>query len=273
MVRNKASILVVSIWMMVIFSIFATGLSRICVSQINVAKRINASSLSFSAIFGVCNLIRWEIAEDTSSYDTLYKFSGKITKEFDAANIVYTLINEESKININTVPQAIIKDLPGISDDIAVDITTSALRPFNAKEELLLLESIDEEVLSQISPFITVKSNGQININTASEEVFESLGFDSGLINTIVSFRSGPDGVEATADDQAFKSKEAIIESLREFRSLSDAQQQQLALALGWLSVRGENFLLSAKVEVLGKEAYRYDIIINKEKILRWKEE
>mgnify|MGYP000141372706 CR=1 FL=1 len=273
MVRNKSSILVVSIWLLVIFSVFAVGLSKICISQINVARRIHASNLSFSGMLGLCNLLQWEITKDSTNYDTLHEFSGQSQKELGSLKIKYILIDEESKLNVNTAPQKFLKDLPGIDDDIAVEITTSPLRPYKAKEELLLLDTIDEEVFSEIAPFITVKSNSKININTASPEVFESLNFDKGLIDTIISFREGPDGEEGTLDDSAFKSQGSIIEVLEDYRGLSDSWKQQLRVALGWFTVGGGNFSVSAQTEVLGRYAFRYDIILTNNKILRWKEE
>ena len=275
--RNKASILVISIWMLVIFSIFAVGLSKICISQINVAKRVQASDLSFSAVFGLCNLLQWELAKDMTIYDTLYEFEHLIAaervEELGSVSMEYILIDEESKININVMSQSIIKRLPGVDDDIAVEITTSPLRPYNEKEELLLLDSIDEEVFFEISPFITVKSNGQININTAGSEVFEALGLEAGLIEDMISFRKGPDGQEAPVDDVAFKSKDKILEIVDEEIELSDQQRQQFLIALGWFGVKSANFSLTTQTEVLGRKAFEYDIIMTTNKILRWKEE
>lgn len=272
MVKNKASILVVSIWMLLIFSIFAVGLSRICTAQINVAKRLQASSLSFSVMLGLCNLLQWELTKDLSSYDTLHGLGGERTEETDSVKVIYTVIDEESKININTMPQKVIKRLPGVDDDIAVEITTSSLRPYAIKEELLLLESLDDEILAQISPFITVKSNGKVNINTASKEVLVCLGLEDDLADTIISFRDGPDGLAASLDDQIFKNKSEIIGVLRDFEALSASWEQQLVVALGWLDVGGEIFSLIAETEVLDRKAFEYDIIIAKDKILRWKE-
>ena len=272
--RNKASILVVSIWILVIFSIFAVGLSRVCISQINVARRIQASTLSFSGMLGLCNFLQWEMVKDlTEEYDTLHELATLKEKELGSLNIKYTLIDEESKLNINVVPQKFIKNLPGMNDDIAVEITTSPLKPYDAKEELLLLESVDEETYSKMSPFITVKSNRMININTAAPEVFESLGFDEGLIDLIIAFREGPDGQEATLDDGIFKSTSDIMEDLEDYRGLSDTWRQQLGVVSGWFTVAGENFSVSAQTEVLGRYAFKYDIIMKTGKILRWREE
>ena len=47
----------------------------------------------------------------------------------------------------------------------------------------------------KIKEFITIYSSGSVNINTASNEVLISLGIDERVVEKIVEFRVGDDGV------------------------------------------------------------------------------
>lgn len=241
-------------------------------SQINLTRRLEGLVFSSHAVRGLCKFIQEELEIDGDSVDTLYELTLPKEADFGFTHLEYSLIDEESKMNINRMPTKFLKKLPGLNEDIAIEIRQSLLRPFHVKEELLLIEGVNEEIYLEVSPFITVQSNGRININTASAEVLTSLGFEDGLIRVIMSFRNGADNLAGTKDDGVFKSQGAIVDTLRNFYGLSDAQEQQLMISLGWLDVKGETFSLKIETEVLGKRAFEYDIIINTENILRWKE-
>lgn len=273
---DKGSILVVSIWMLIIFSIFAAGLYKIGLSQINLAQRLEALTLSQHAAVAVCKYVRWELEQDETIYDSLYELQQQKYRDLGFTRVTYTLIDEESKIDINIMPEEVLGRLPGINEDVAKTIAESLLRPFCAKEELLLIDGIDEDSFSQFSKFITAHSNGRVNINTASQEVLGSLGLDESLVNVIMSFRGGIDGKEGTEDDGVFETTQGILDTLRSFTGLFEAQEKQLlsVISNGWLGVQGENFLLSMKTEVFGKPARSYDVIIDTkaDKITQWME-
>ena len=270
--QNKGSLLVITLWMLIIFSIFAVGLYGMVSSQINLARRLEGLTLSSHIVGGFCKFIQEELKKDGDSLDSLYELTFPKEADFGFVHLKYSLIDEESKVNINKMPTKFIKELPGLDEDSAVNIRQSLLRPFNIKEELFLVDGVDEEAYLEFSPFITVQSNGRININTASDKVLTSLGFDDGLVRIILLFRNGADGLAGTEDDGVFRSQGAIIDTLGNFYGLSDAQEQQLMISLGWLDVKGETFSLKVETEVLGKKAFEYDIIINTKEILRWKE-
>lgn len=241
-------------------------------SQINLTRRLEGLVFSSHAVGGLCKFIQKELEKDGDSTDTLYELTLPKEADFGFTHLEYSLIDEESKMNINKMPTKFLKKLPGLDEDIAIEIRQSLFRPFHVKEELLLVEGVDEEIYLEVSPFITVQSNGRININTASTEVLASLGFDDSLVRIILSFREGPDDIEGTKDDGVFKSQGTIVDVLGSFYGLSDAQEQQLMIVLGWLDVRGKTFSLRVETEVLGKRAFEYDIILDTENILRWKE-
>src|SRR2546427_10324986 len=64
------------------------------------------------------------------------------------------------------------------------------------------------EVFQALEPFVTVYSDGKVNLNTAPREVMAALGMSEGLVSKVLRFRWGPDGIHGTRDDQSFDSRE-----------------------------------------------------------------
>ena len=85
---------------------------------------------------------------------------------------------------------------------------------FKMLEELLLIKDIDLKTYLKIRDYLTVYSNGQININTASNKVLASLGVQEDLVEKIIVFRAGPDAVEGTSDDNLFTVTDQIVSKL-----------------------------------------------------------
>ncbi len=264
--------LIVSIWMLVILSVFSVSLYGSAVSGMAVSRRLRDFSLSYHAARGVCRYVKHELDGDHTKYDTLFELAQSREKKLGLTRVVYTFIDEESKININILSADMLKRLPGINEDIARDITTSPFRPFSVKEELLLVNGVDENAFTQFSDFITVHSSGRVNINTASPQVLRSLGLENSLVDIIMSFRKGIDGEAGTEDDGVFETKEEILDTLRSFTGLFEAQEQQLLEYMGWFDVEGEFFLVNIETEVRGRRARRYNIIMNSDKIIQWRE-
>jgi general secretion pathway protein K len=128
--------------------------------------------------------------------------------------MLYGLMDEQSKININTASEDIIVNLLlyfDIEEDMAFSIAGSIIdwrdaddlaassrrgllygaeneyyqglaRPYSCKNELFeniyelsLVKGITPEILDKIKPYITVYGNGMVNINTANEIVLDAL--------------------------------------------------------------------------------------------------
>jgi DNA uptake protein ComE-like DNA-binding protein len=184
------------------------------------------------------------------------------------------LIDEESRININSATAEVIARLPGLDLSLAEAITTSALRPFHIKQELLSVAGVNAETFDKFKDFITVHSSGRVNINTAPQEVLEALGLESYLAEAICEFRKGSDGEEATEDDGIFQTVAGITETLNAFRGLSEPQVAAITnlVTQDRLAIEGENFCLTAQAYLLDRPAVRYNIIIAKDKIEEWRE-
>ena len=271
---SKGTVLVISLWMLMIFSIFAIGLYKLISSQVRIVQRLEHFILSEHAARSICLYTRFYLDSDESDYDTIYELNTEKTGEFGILNYSYILQDQESKINVNTMSSDVLKRLPGLNEDIVDAITESPLSPFYVKEELLLLDEINEELFAEFSEYITTYGNGKININTASREILIALieTEASGVVDIIMAFRAGLDGEEGTEDERIFESKSGILTTLQEFETLFLEQQTQLISAMSLLDVKGEVFSLQINTEVLGKKAMEYDIIMDNEKIFQWKE-
>ena len=193
----------------------------------------------------------------------------------------YGVVDEERKLNINYAQRESLKRLlvntAGISEDEALSIAGSIIdwrdpddilngskeklsekisylnsgygytppnRPLKSLEELLLVKNMTKQVFVKIRDFITVFSKGEVNINTVSYPVLESLGFDTGLADKIISFRCGPDLVEGTSDDRLFSSPADITKDLSLYFDLSKGETAflQKIISSEIFSVCSENF-------------------------------
>ncbi len=273
--QSRGSLLVASIWVLTILAILGTGLYKTSSSQIKVAKTLEERLLSQYAAESACEFAHSERFNDDTLQDTLFELAQPYQKELGKAEFSFTMVDEERKININTVPTEIIASLPGLNQEIAKSISDSPLRPFQQKEELLLVSGMTEEIFVKCIEFITIYGSGSVNINTAPKETLAALGLDNGLIDTIGKFRAGKDAQEATEDDVVFKETSNIINDLKTFTDLSINQEQTLAEIInkGLLTVKSENFDIQIQTMVLGKPVLKYNIVLDKEEIRQWREE
>jgi len=62
-------------------------------------------------------------------------------------------------------------------------------KPMDSLSELHLIKGMTDEVYNKVSPYLTVSSSGQININTADPIVLQALGFDEAAVKKLVENR------------------------------------------------------------------------------------
>jgi len=259
---------------MVFFSILSAGVYRIISAQVSIVRAVEERVICPYLARAACHYARLENKIDETGYDTLAELLTERQLVLGHGKAVYTEVDEEGKININTCSEENLARLPEMNIGLAKKITASALFPFGLTEELLLVDGITPEIYVELKDFITVCSDGKVNINTAPAEVLIALGIDEGLTSLIVDYRSGPDTKDGTEDDRAFKSVPAVIDDLRTYGSLSGAQEA-LLLSLesqGLLIVESKNFNLKINTQILGKNALKYDIILDKDWIKQWRE-
>jgi DNA uptake protein ComE-like DNA-binding protein len=259
---------------LVFFSILSVGLYKIVSSQISIVKTIEDRCLSQYLAKAAYTYAALERRKDKTVYDTFYQFRIKREKELGRGKFIYTFIDEESKININTASAEIISGLPGLTLESAKAITESALRPFHAKEEILLVEGLNEEIFNKCKDFITVHSDGKVNINTASIETLRALGLSEESIGAINDFRIGRDNKELTEDDGIFQNPSEITAKLEDTGGISESDAAILnqLIAEGSIIVKSRNLSLEVATEIVGRPAMKYAIIMDTERIKEWRE-
>jgi DNA uptake protein ComE-like DNA-binding protein len=275
--RERAAILFVALWTLVVLSILAVGIGSRVASEINLARYLEERLISLYLAKAAVNQAIIEFEKDkTPGYDTLYELQKKRETTLGKGVFESKLSDEESLININTASSLVIERLPGLNPDLAKAIADYPFKPFLLKEELLLVEGITAEIFSGFKDLITVYSEGRVNINTAGASVFSVLGMSDDLIEIILNYRKGKDSEEATEDDREFKSAATILNDLTEFTILTGPQERQMIelLTSNLLGVYAKNLRLNIETKVLGNPIKNYVVILERTtgKIRFWQE-
>ncbi|MCP4653699.1 MAG: hypothetical protein GY858_10025 [Candidatus Omnitrophica bacterium] len=269
---KKASMLIFTIWMMLLFSLLALGIYRMAVARMQVAKRIEQIMLSDNAAKAACEYMVLQIANDSTYFDSLEELKTPVKIELGVVEMEIYLNDEAAKININTASRNNFEKLPGLNDDIAGAIIKARMDQgnFSFIEDLLLLSEISEEKFQKIKKFITVNNSSKININTAGRVVLAAIGFEDWLIDEIIYYRKGKDGVEATTDDGKFQDldKDVLCETL----NISSQNWLKHHRAFGQLVCEGGAFEMCVATNVLGNNVFNYAIILSEEGVIKWQE-
>lgn len=235
----------------------------------------------------------------------------------DGAEIVafpvrYGIMDEESKININTAGEEVIKRLIqsvlSLDDDSATELAYCIIdwrdedsnyqdprygaeddyyenlkHPYKAKnaeyeilDELLMVKGMNIDFLDKLRPYLTVFGEGQVNINTASEEVLSALGLTDALVSKILSFRYGADLEEFTLDDNVFASSDVISELKKVVPlDLSEIGQLKLLISEDKITTIPQNFIIKSIARLDNKNiSHRIIAIVDTEgEIKYWQEE
>jgi len=277
---SGGAVLVTVLWFITILAIFGMGLGRVSWSVYRFARWRMTNLVGKYAVNAIVLMSKFDRMEDlTPDFDSLGELAIEEIYESGTVKIVYSLIDEERKININKSGSAILKNLPSMDMDKAVAVVNSGLRPFSLKEEIAAVKEIDEEDYDAFKDLVTIFGNGALNVNTASEENLELIGMDSGLREQIMEYRLGEDGELYTEDDGYFESTGAIVENLNEIGSVSLSEEQDLnaLVSKNLLCVSASSYEIKADVYVNDKIADSYSVIIGKDAagkkytILEWR--
>lgn len=250
--KKNGSALVICIWMLIFFSILSVGVYRTVSAQISLSTAVENRAIGPYLANGAYFDAKKELKNDTDTYDTLNKLRKAREKELGSGKYSYMFMDEESRININSASLNVIKQLPGLNQPLAQAIIAS--RPFKYKEALLLVDGITKEIFDQVRDYITVYSDGSINVNTASVEVLNATGLNGSAINN---FRMGRDNKECTADDNAFVTIDA-------FRKMFDTTGITVVL-----TVKSKSFSIRTETKVVNKNAATYIIAMNENGAIR----
>lgn len=272
--RNSGSIIVFSIWVLVFFSILSLGLYRVTFSKIQLARKLEERLLGCYLAKAAVLYAHQQRIKDETAYDSLYELRQERKRELGKGSFIYTIIDEESRVNINTAPFEVIARLPGLNTELAKGIVNSSFRPFRLKEEVLFIDGIDEKTFDGLKDFITVYSHGKVNINTASPAALKALGLDDELVEIIRGLRAGKDNKEATEDDGVFENTGEIVNKLQGSAAISALQRASLLQLIdqGLISVASEILSLEIETKILDRPAMKYVVVVDNEKIKQWTE-
>jgi type II secretory pathway component PulK len=242
--------------------------------------------------------------EVTVSYNDINKKSG-------LPEVHFGFMDEERKINLNKIDAKVMERLFKIVlnyEDIQAqelgacivdwrdqdsELTlafgsaedsyyNNLLAPYAAKnsdievlDELPLIKGFDDKVLEKVKDYVTIYGDGRININTASEVVLLALGLDENVVNKIILYRLGDDGIEATADDNIFATNTEIFPKLSQAYQFSAPEiEQLLKVCEQYLTVRSANFMIKSTARSFGKNALSVNSVVNRKgKVLYWRED
>ncbi len=231
--------------------------------------------------------------------------------EIDSGESRFGLIDEESKININSADAQVmfrLFRLAGLEEFEAQDLSFAVIdwrdadsqlsspsggaedshyrmlpfsyeskdAPFEAIDELLLVKGVNENIFQKIRRYITIYGSGRVNINTAGKLVLLSLGFSENVGERIISFRNGKDGLPATADDNFFENIADIATKISGTGNLSQAEQAEVnnIISSELVGVKSVNFMVKSRAfSVRSKFVYDVICVVNRKgKILYWNE-
>ena len=222
----------------------------------------------------------------------------------------YGLLDEERKLNINKLDATVLRRLFHIfgfdeidSQELAASIidwrdSDSELSipigsaedsyyrnlqyPYEAKDaefevldEVLLVKGMTQDIFEKIKDYITIYGSGKVNINTASKPVLLALGLDDDIVDKILSFRAGEDGIIATSDDNIFDAASNIIPKLSQSCHLSDSEVAKLSVVADqYLITNSNNFMVKAVAKLNNrKNTAELICVVNRSgKVLYWKE-
>ena len=99
-----------------------------------------------------------------------------------------------------------------------------------------------------------------------------ALGFDVNLVQAVLAVRAGADEIEGTEDDVFFESADALPATLSNETMLGQSQLALLQSLSGLLDVKSSALRVQVRTYVLGRRGVDYEVVVDQEKILSWRE-
>jgi len=215
MIKQKGSILILILWVLIILSLLSIAISYRASGDIKLAKyeSENIKAL-YLAKAGITKMTA-ELNKDDKSYTSL---NGEWAKEkefsFGGGKVIYRAYDEEARFNLNNPnlrKEHLIK--LGLDDKLLDYKTQKGEKGFEFMEELFLIGGITKDIYSSMKDYVTIYrgNSPKININTASESVLNIALDDYSIIQKIIEFRNGNDGKSGTKDDGIFNEADFSI--------------------------------------------------------------
>ena len=291
--KNRGVILIAALWIVAILAVFAVSVGRRSAISLKLIS-YDADSLKayFIARAGIMRVLAEKNLEYESGlsldidalseswannkelFDNKSFGSGTYTVGYnyeeessdESPPILYGLMDEQSKISINSATKETLANLIGSLDideteaeEIAAaiidwrDEDSKALsedgfegaedeyyqaltNPYYCKSaafdniyELTAVRGIEPKLLNKLTNYITTYGDGKVNINTAGEVVLDALFGPEfpNLSMKIIRFRRGGDDIIGTSDDRWFSFGNALIEREEGLVEIKNLQDAQ----------------------------------------------
>ena len=333
--QSKGFVLIFALWVLGLLTFFAVSIALGVRQKTLMAEKLEDNNRMYYLLEAALKqskaYVRKEMEQQEYVYSAQLKarlhrnfaFFGNIPFGTDIACVrnkqeektggvdAFGVIDEERKININTVSVLVLKRLVeyvlGIDQEEALRLSEAIIdwrqrgesqtsgfysdayyrqlqRPYFKKdaayellEELLLVKGVTRAKYEKLLPYLTVFGEGKININTAPKEVLYALGLDPVLVQKVLKVRQGHDGLEATLDDVVFQKTFDVASTIQAYVELDPSEVRILdALNLqGALTTNSYYFYLLIEAR-LGKSGWMKTaqaILSPREnKVLYWRE-
>ena len=234
-----------------------------------------------------------------------------ISQEPQGTQFRWGLIDEERKVNINNAELKVLKGLfqtvLDLDESAALELAASIIdwrdndselsipsgsaenpyyrslrysyearnSEFQALEEVLLVKGMTQDLFMELKEYITIYGDGRVNINSAPREVLLALGLGEDIVNKILTFRYGEDGIEATADDNIFDGTSNIAPTLKQAFQLNDAEVNLLTtISELYLVTASNHFMINSIASLENKKntSTTTCVVDHKGNILYWRE-
>jgi general secretion pathway protein K len=249
---NKGFVLVSVLWIVAILTVVALGFARRAMIERQMAwyalDREQAQHLARAAAErGIVELINKAVLDDyngQAGYTALNQKWAKPVNMLRQSNFLpvfaskgasgdectYRIHDSSGRISLNTTPPEIIQNFEMMDFRVARELLARRKKPqpddqaqlFLSIEELRTFAEIDDEVwygtedTRGLRELITVWGDGRLNINTTPIEVLAAIPkIDPDVLDAIVEYRNGGDGILGTRDDKIFKSMLELPEKLK----------------------------------------------------------
>jgi|GEM_PF-1047296 len=209
----RGSILIFVLWVLITLSLLSIAVSHYSSGDIRLAKY---ESENIRALYlvkaGIAKMVI-EFNKDDNNYDSLNEDWNK-EQEFKlgGGEVTYTACDEGSRFNLNSLnlkkEHLVMLGLDNTLGQAVLDYKAKkGEKGFEFAEELFLIDGMTRDIYMKIKDSITIYrgNDPKVNINTASEDILRVvLGQDPLIINKIITYREGNDGMAGTEDDGVF---------------------------------------------------------------------
>lgn len=312
---QKGTIIIMVMWIIAILSLFAVGLGFRSTIELRLTSfyidKMTASHIGqyivYTVFFHIANdqdkkidsyLDSWGNSAETffetdiDGVKVTVSHPGEST--YDEQVMLYGASDEMARININTVPAAILSSEYWQEEFAMDDELVEAIEHWRSKEktgdkdldswyentydyearhgEIQIIEELHflknfytnssekNKKRARLKNIITVYGDGKVNMNTASREVLAALfamqseqkdmsdSDREDLIEEIIAYRNGEDGLPGTEDDQQFEN--ANIETALETHESSKITMLNWLRTKQAIGVNSDFFRVEADIEL-----------------------